>query len=1362
MTINNKQPQPSIPINKIKRFEDFFRLFQEKPTEFKYRDKISNIYAEGDNTLEFLFEDLNAFDPALAEMLKNNPEDVIPDIIEAFKNLLKFHAPGGKLKDEIEYFIQISTDNDSNLVLLRGLRSKHIDKLIFTRGILLRASTVRPKLENAIYKCLRCDAEFPQIQLSNTLIWPNHCVNPKCKANTQKDFIFISKKSDFIDWQKITIQETPEELPAGRIPRSIDGILIKDLVDKVRPGDRVKIMGVFKSLPQKNVKGKGSLIFRIFIDVNSIKSSDKEDKDFYPTPEELKQIKELAAEPYIQRKIARSIAPSIYGREDLKLATALCLFGGNRLKKIDGTYRRGDIHVLFVGDPGTGKSEILKAAVNVSPRALYTSGKGSTAVGLCVSGDSKVFLSDNIQPISQIVEEEFKKAPILKYNENINYKESKNCLEAYHSKDLSLEKQPISKVWRIKSPPELVKITTRTGRELKLTGQTSVLSIDQKLGLVWRPSNSLKKSDRVATLGILPILSTKQPPSIYNLIKDYPKNIYIFNISQSARELIAKIKYKFKISNSDLAAKLKIHENTIYRWKNTSYQGGIPLNKFNKLCTILNEDIKSYLPQILVLQIKRGQTIILPKNLDEKWFYILGLIIGDGRVSLNNSYDGYRGVTIGFSNREETLLNEFMDFFKQLGLKSNISKQSEKRAAEYRIHSSLIFHILSKFGLSPSPKSNKITLNPDIFFYPKIYLSCLLRGLFDSDGWISISKSSHIGFSSTSKNLIQFVQDALLTFGIIGFIRKREPKITILSDGRKIIGKNIKYELIFSAYSEFVLFKKYIGFNHPKKKFLLEKYCHQEKSFHRNIDNIPEVSLLIKKILDFYGYHSRDLFGRKGALSPSNLRKTMSRERILSILKKIKLDWCKHRVILNYEIRNQLYRELLENLTIDIVQKYSKLSKEQLYEYFMRKGRKPSIPIGVFYYLINKAGNSLKKQTKKYWLNYINTIKKQHETYVKKYNFLKTLCNSDIFWDEIIKVEEISTKEPFVYDLTIPQTHNFIVNGIVVHNTAAVVKDPDTGTMSLEAGAIVLADGGIAAIDEFDKMESQDIAAIHEAMAQQTVSIAKAGIIATLRAQTGIIAAGNPYLGRYNKYKTPTENIRQPPTLLSRFDLIFIVIDEPDKAKDAQLAEFILEQATGDFTQISQNVDEPLIPINHDLLKKYIHYARNNCFPVLTQEAKDKIKEYYLDLRGKYDAEQAIVSILARNLEALIRLSESYTKMALRDKVLVEDVEEIIKIFNRYLRDVGYDESTGKFDIDRIFTGQTRSKINKITKILDRIKNMINENDGKAVEIENVIEILEIEEDLDREFIEETINQAVKEGTLYKPRNKYIKFVDNR
>jgi len=279
MTINNKQPQLSIPINKIKKFEDFFRLFQEKPTEFKYRDKISKIYAEGGNILEILFEDLNAFDPVLADMLKNNPEDVILDIIESFKNLLKFHSSGGKLKDGIEYFVQISTDNNSNFVSLKELRSKYIDKLIFTRGIITYVSDVLSKLENAIYKCLRCDTEFPQIQLSNKFIFPNRCVNSKCKANTQKDFIFISKKSDFIDWQEITIQEVPEKISPKRKPKSINIILIKNLCDIVCLGDQVQVMGVFKALPQKSAKGKGSLIFKTFIDANSIRAINKLNKD---------------------------------------------------------------------------------------------------------------------------------------------------------------------------------------------------------------------------------------------------------------------------------------------------------------------------------------------------------------------------------------------------------------------------------------------------------------------------------------------------------------------------------------------------------------------------------------------------------------------------------------------------------------------------------------------------------------------------------------------------------------------------------------------------------------------------------------------------------------------------------------------------------------------------------------------------------------------------------------------------------------------------------------------------------------------------------------------------------------------------
>ena len=323
--------------------------------------------------------------------------------------------------------------------------------------------------------------------------------------------------------------------------------------------------------------------------------------------------------------------------------------------------------------------------------------------------------------------------------------------------------------------------------------------------------------------------------------------------------------------------------------------------------------------------------------------------------------------------------------------------------------------------------------------------------------------------------------------------------------------------------------------------------------------------------------------------------------------------------------------------------------------------------------------------------------------------------------------------------------------------TAAVIKDNETGQMNLEAGAIILANGGVAAIDEFDKMDTSDRSALHEAMEQQTVSIAKAGIVATLKAQTAIIAAANPRTGRYDRYKTPTQNIHLPPSLLSRFDLIFIVTDKPDPANDAQMAEFILQNS---MEGPKDNNNSKSAPIDSELLKKYIKYARRKCFPVLSEEAKEKIKAFYLQLRGQYDSEDAIVSILARNLDALVRLSEAYAKMSLRNKVLKSDVEEIIKLFTRYLKDTGYDESTGKIDMDRILVGQSRSSIGKLDKMLTRLKEIFEDNNWKALEKINVIQILELEEGLDEKWIKDALEELVKEGTLYEPRNNTIKFTN--
>ncbi|MHA2392885.1 MAG: minichromosome maintenance protein MCM [Promethearchaeota archaeon] len=691
----------------MQKFEDFYRLFQEKPGVHKYQDKINDVFSKGGNTLIIFYEDLLAFDPQIAEMLKNDPASLLEDAVEAFKNILKFQ---GAIISNQNYFVRLSTkDKKSQLFShLRGLRSKDIDKLIWSKGILVRCSTIRPKLIKATFECVICGSKFEVIQLTSRIKWPNFCNNKRCKAKSQSDFRLISKNSEFIDWQSIMIQEIPEDIPSGRIPRSVQAILTHDLVDIVKPGDRLKIMGVFKSVLAQSTKSYNSTLFKTFIDVNFVDPEDKSDQLIELSKEDKKLIEKLSEEPMIQRKIARSIGPNIYGRDQLKMACALSLFGGTRRKKPGGGYKRGDLHFLVVGDPGTGKSEILKGTVEVSPRGLYTSGKGSTGVGL----------------------------------------------------------------------------------------------------------------------------------------------------------------------------------------------------------------------------------------------------------------------------------------------------------------------------------------------------------------------------------------------------------------------------------------------------------------------------------------------------------------------------------------------------------------------------------------------------------------------------------------------------------------------------TAAVIKEGDTGQMNLEAGVVVLANGGVAAIDEFDKMDTSDRSALHEAMEQQTVSIAKAGIVATLKAQTAIIAAANPYSGRYDRYKTPTQNIRLPPSLLSRFDLIFVVVDRPNPSEDAQMAEFILRNSMVKPEESFEDIEGSVAPISRELLKKYIKHARRTCFPILSDEAKDKIKEFYLELRSQYDSEDAIISILARNLDALVRLSEAYAKMALRENVIKEDVEEIIKLFKRYLKDTGYDETSGKIDMDRIFVGQSRTSLNRLEVLMNRLKEIFEGNNWKSLERNSIIPILELEENLDQKFIENAIDELIKEGTLYEPKNGYIKFTN--
>lgn len=301
--------------------------------------------------------------------------------------------------------------------------------------------------------------------------------------------------------------------------------------------------------------------------------------------------------------------------------------------------------------------------------------------------------------------------------------------------------------------------------------------------------------------------------------------------------------------------------------------------------------------------------------------------------------------------------------------------------------------------------------------------------------------------------------------------------------------------------------------------------------------------------------------------------------------------------------------------------------------------------------------------------------------------------------------------------------------------TAAVVRDK-TGSFTLEAGAVVLADKGIAAIDEFEKMKAEDRVAIHEAMEQQTVSVAKGGIVATLNARTAILAAANPVYGRYDDSLNFSENVNLPSTLLSRFDLYFIIKDRPDKETDAKLSDHILQ-----LHMEAYNYGEEMIP--PDMLRKYLAYSKR-ITPRLTPESTERIRNFFLQLRSSSQETNAPIPITPRHLESLIRLSVARARVLLREEVTVEDAEAAIRLMNYSLSTAGLDVSTGRIDVDILMTGRSRSKWEKIRIILKEIENLEAET-GRALlnELRKRCEEKKIEPDEFYKLIEQMREQGV-------------------
>ena len=313
--------------------------------------------------------------------------------------------------------------------------------------------------------------------------------------------------------------------------------------------------------------------------------------------------------------------------------------------------------------------------------------------------------------------------------------------------------------------------------------------------------------------------------------------------------------------------------------------------------------------------------------------------------------------------------------------------------------------------------------------------------------------------------------------------------------------------------------------------------------------------------------------------------------------------------------------------------------------------------------------------------------------------------------------------------------------------TATVVRDEFLRGWSLEAGAMVLANKGIICIDEIEKMDASDRGAMHEALEQQTVTISKANIQATLSAQTSVLAAGNPKYGRFEPMQSITQQIDLPPALISRFDLIFILRDLPNVKQDDAIASHVL--------RAHQRKDQKS-PIERELFRKYVAYAKQKSEPVLSDKAVEEIKNFYVRLRNmQATGDGQGIAITARQLQGLVRLAEAHAKSRLAKTVNKQDAQEAIRLTNYYLMQAGYDPETKTFDVDRFTSTTSTSQRNKIVLLKESIKKL-EEKHGKLVPLDILKQELK---DLSDTDFDEAIEKLKKSGDVFQPKSGFVQLI---
>ncbi|MCK5023885.1 MAG: ATP-binding protein, partial [Candidatus Aenigmarchaeota archaeon] len=432
------------------------------------------------------FKKMDKFDSDLADLLVNKPEE----FFDIGKNSLEQIELPNPVKIKIK---------DQDLVNIRDLRSRNIGKFMCIEGTVRRASEIRPEIIETTWECPDCSELIHQPRSFNIIFKPFQCK----KCGNRQNLKQIGKK--LVDTRWATIEE-PFELTEGDRPSQLNILLTDDLVSpegrrNSDPGNRIRMSGILREIP----KGKyNSTKLDFYFDTNYFELTEIGWRHLEITKEDEAEIKEMAKDPLIYEKLIDSMAPSLYGLREIKESIILQIFGGVPRNMRDGTKYRGNIHILIIGDPASGKSQLIKLVPEIIPRGKYVSGKGVTGAGLCMSYDTLVPTAHGeIKKIGDIVEEALSKEK-KKIKEGWISKKGDVEIVCLDPDNLKIKKKRATSFFKLKPRGKITKIKTSTGREIKVTKENPLLIV-RNGELTWEMANNITTDDHIALARTIPL-----------------------------------------------------------------------------------------------------------------------------------------------------------------------------------------------------------------------------------------------------------------------------------------------------------------------------------------------------------------------------------------------------------------------------------------------------------------------------------------------------------------------------------------------------------------------------------------------------------------------------------------------------------------------------------------------------------------------------------------------------------------------------------------------------------------------------------------------------------------------------------------